>query len=474
MAFPRSLEGKSVNLTSSNNTGFFAPKTVQVSTLKELSSIKLIERVGSDEEIEGILIKIKKLHGYVIKNNLHAVDEFLSAEPRELLPVLLKTKSINQTSAKGLNNHVIVEGTALGMAIGAKAVGRDGCDLCLLSSHFGRENTTLKKLALYSDSNPDSPFRYVVEEKEFNIGCGYGKGLLAPFYFPEIKAMFKNPLLYNTNLNLDHPALNKSQRAAYAALLRITEERGHTSFVKEEGMVELLQRHIRRALPGYEGEHEIARQTLEQFPEGWEEKEDKQFAADYEVLRTIRKALADSTSGEDPKLEAALDAFRNYLEPEAKEILRTGTYGKERMLLAACEIGFDEFFYNERKDEFWCEKIVGWLERLQQDNVKQDMAQGLRLKFYRGMKSNYSLKYTWSDKYFDLSGEPRSGIGYDSWACVVSGITNTESCGGPDPSYISMLSKNQNSCISKMYAAAKHVEDKEESANYRVAKAGVR
>lgn len=424
------LEHKSLNTPLSDNTRLFAPKKVRVPTLKEHASLVLIEQLGSVESVEefikqnsenldkglfdcmtSILAKIKKLHGYVVKNNLEAVDEFLNTTPQYLLPVLLKTKSINQTFAKGRNNHVIVEGSALMMAIGAKAVGRDGCDLCLIPSHSPRENTTLKRLALYSDNNPDSPLRYVVEGKKFTIERGDGEGQLSPAHFTKLKAMFKNPLLYNKNLNLDQPALNEAQRDSYAALLKITEKRNHTLFVNEEGMMELLHRHIRRALPGDEGEHEIARQTLEQLPEGYEEKEDKQFTA----LRTIRKAIADSTSNEDPKLEAAFDAFINHFEPEAKGILRTGTYGKERELLAALEIGDEEYFYDYRKDDLWYNKVVSWLERLQQDNVKHDIAQGLRSKLDLGKKSNCSLKYSYGEGHFDLSGTPRSGIGFDSW-----------------------------------------------------------
>lgn len=431
MAFQRTLEHKTLGSFTSNNSRLFSSKKVQVPTLKEYASLALIEQLGSIESVEefikqnqgqglydcipSILAKIKRLHRYVLENNLEAADELLGATPEHLLPILLKTKSINTTSAKGVNNYVVVEGTALMMAIGAEAVGRDGCDLCLVPSHSQRENTIPKRLALYSDDNPDSPFRYVVEGKEWTIERGNGEEQLSPDHFNKLKAMFKNPFLYNKNLNLDSLALNEAQRDAYAALLKITEKRKQTLFVNEEGMMELLERHIRRALPGDEGEREIVQQRLAQLPDGWEEKEEKEYIVDREVLLTYRQAIKNSVSNEDPALIAALERYRNHFEPEEKGIKRTGRYGKTHLLSEALEIGDKEYFYDWRKDKLYYDTGVGSLQTLAQDNIRQDMAQGLRQTHELGKKSKRSLEYTYGDGHFVPSGTPRSGVGFDSW-----------------------------------------------------------
>lgn len=443
-------------------------------TLKELAAIELISQLGSVEEVEQyiksnpaqglyedaqrILAKIKTLHQYVEENKVEEVDKLLIGTPADLLPVLLKTKSTVVTSAKGLNNHIVVRGTALGMALGAEAVGRDGCDLCLMPPHSHSETTTLKKLALYSDDNPLSPFRYLINDKEWTIERGNNEAQLNSEHFDRLKDMFGKPELYNQNLNLDHPALNEVQRDAYAALLKITEKRAHTLFVNEEGMVEMLDRHIRRAMPNEEGEHEIAKQILEQFPEGWEQEEEKQFEKDQAALTNIRQAISDSKTNDDPKLKAAFEEFRKHLEPESKKIIETGKYGRAILLLTALELGNDKYFYDWRKDDLYYDQVVGWPQRLEPTNCKQDMAQGLHNTRDNGKKSNHSLKYTYGDGHFTLP-DSSTGVGFDSWVDLYYGGARAARIRwvGPPRAGFSKLCANKDRSISALIAAARQL-----------------
>ena len=159
------LETKSSNPSescTSNYVNFFSPS--KVPTLKMLASIELISQLASVNEVEKwltkdpiaglhddiliVLTQIKKLHLYVEENKVEEADKLLQAAPAHLLPILLKTKGTIKTNAKGVNNNVIAEGTALMIALGSEAVGRDGCDLHLMQFNACVENTTQKKINL--------------------------------------------------------------------------------------------------------------------------------------------------------------------------------------------------------------------------------------------------------------------------------------------------------------------------------------
>jgi len=99
-----------------------------------------------------------------------------------------------------------------------------------------------------------------------------------------------------------------------------------------EGMVEMLQRYLRK-LP--DGEAEIARQTLKQFPIGWEEQEEKEHAADLNALRRVRDAIKASSNNEE--FQAAILEFKNHLAPQ--EVITTGKHWNAKLLQAALEMG---------------------------------------------------------------------------------------------------------------------------------------
>jgi hypothetical protein len=463
---------KSSNLHSrvARNGTFFAP--LQIPTLKQMASIELVRQLSSVENVEEfitlstdkaneekfkqfrqkfknindiaeafgispslydevkiILAKIKKLHYEAIEeNNVEEVDAFLNATPTYLLPLLLQTTGRVVTSAKGLEAHVIVEGPVLSMAFGAEAFGRDGSDLCLMPDNSCVEYTNLKKLSLYHDSECTTHFRYMIQGREWTIERGrdgqYGQDdleKLRPVHFDRLKKMFKNPYLHNKNLNLDHFALNEAQRDAYSALLEITWQREHTKKRNEDGMVEILQRHIRRALPNNgEGELEIAKQTCKQLTKEWHIEEEKRHAEDLKALHKVRQAISDSVSSADLELVAALQEYRSYLEP--KGIIKTGNHWNAKLYLAALKMGHDEFFKDYRKDDLFYNQVVGYISRFAPKHVKQGMAQGFIGTILDGKKSNRSLEYNYVGGSFHLAASSNIGIGFDSWVdCCFGG-----------------------------------------------------
>lgn len=277
----------------------------EVPTLQELASIALIMKHGSVEKVEEyirhnpletlydcikrILAKIKKLHRSMLENNVKAIDEFLKATPSYLLPVLLKTKSAVPISAAGIQTSDVIKGDALIMAITAEAVGRYGCEL-YMPSEIHTHSTSLTKLVLFIDSDSDSLLKYYLEDGQVCIiECGHNEGQLNPEHFYRIKNIISsNASAFYPKINIDHFKLSDRERNAFAALIKITQNRGHTLFVNEEDMLEMLHRHIKRACWSDQGDYSrmakqsqrlhpgVSQQTLGQLLRGWEQKEENQ------------------------------------------------------------------------------------------------------------------------------------------------------------------------------------------------------
>ncbi len=462
---------------ASNPSAFFAKG--QIPTLEEIASLAYLEQLispeqlGSIERVEdhltnqvvgpykcalSIISKLKKLHRYVTENNLEKVDQLLNDAPPYLLPFLLKTPCVSQTSAKGMKNYVVVEGSALRKALGAQAFGRNGCDLCLFPSDSKFENTTPKKLVLFCDDEADSPFQYMVDDTVIRIDPA---DFELENYFDELKEMFKN--FSKQILNFDHPALTETQQDAYAALLKITKTRKHTLSVNQEGMVELLKRHIRRAFPT-DGESIIATQTLEQFTEESEQREEKEYISDSKMLQQIKRAIKNASSPQDEKLITAFDEFIKHFEPKAGEILKVGRYGKNWILFDALQIGYNsyrEFSPNNNnnfdKTSLWFINVIGWLQRLVQDHIKQIMAQGFLSISMRNKKAIHSLIFQKGAGSFLLPDMPGTGVGFDSWINLHIGRSDKkiESVSNQEHYYFGSLCKYLNEEVKKSCDEAK-------------------
>ena len=308
-----------------------------------------------------------------------------------------------------------LQGSALEIALGAEDCGREGCDLYLMPpSHFISEETTLKKLALYTDDDPNSPFRYSISGKQFTIKSGGDSNSLALHHFNTLKAMFLSADLGGKRLNLDTEILTRQQREAYSALLKITSNEKHTLFVNEEGMIEMLMRHLGE-MP--DGEEMIAKQIGERFSPEWEEQEEKRHQADLEQLRKVRDALTAVGTNKDRdgmKYSAALLEFKKHLAP--KGVITTEKHWNARLLAAAFEMGEKEWYRDEyRKNDRYYNEVIGFLNLLAPACRAMEQAQGL-LYLSRGEKFNRNLKYRFGHgSYFPISSAAGFQLGSSSW-----------------------------------------------------------
>ncbi|MES2218628.1 MAG: hypothetical protein V4501_09490 [Pseudomonadota bacterium] len=340
---------------------------------------------------------------FVATGRLHQVELMITTHPELLLEKGHVTASSGQK----------MFGTGLGLAIMTEDFGREGCDLCLLPSPAdGRldNNTTLVKLSLYSDDNALSPFTYQVNGRRYTIGQESNEGDLAPEHFQTLKAMYgAELLLQNQPLNLSHAALDEERRQAYSAVLKITSVRKHTLFVKEEGMYGMLERHIRKYLP-IDGEQVIAKEWSERLKHGWEERKAKKLEEELTALRTVREAIANSRT--DADCEEAIQTFIKAIKP--KGIIKEGFQWNKELLDAAFELGYEEYFYDSRKDDLFYNRIIASIQDIAPDNAAMAQAQGVDPQ-YEGDKFKRSLKFRYGDGSYFTRGS-------DSWVDCYYGV----------------------------------------------------
>ena len=272
------------------------------------------------------------------------------------------------------------------LALAAEDVGREGCDLklCLVLG----EATSQETLALYSDGNILTPFRYIARGREWTIERGTNPDQLSPAHFATLKAMYDNHSLLQQNLNLSHGALTPVQQQAYSALLKITSGREHTLFVKEDGMVQEIERSF-RAQPG--GELEITRGTNEQFPEGWEEEERKRAAKELTALEEVAKAINKSRT--NTECIGAFQVFRGLVKPC---VTKTGKHFNGKLLADALELWEREFWnaipYDIRKSNVFLDEVFGYIESIPPANYRHAIAQGVQPFLEHGEKLKRSFK----------------------------------------------------------------------------------
>jgi hypothetical protein len=284
-------------------------------------------------------------------------------------------------------------GAALGLAILTEDFGKKGCDLCLLPADGRLDDTTPAKLSLYSDGDAASPLTYRINGQVYTIAQGNNEDELAPEHFQILKGMYgAKSLLRDQLLNLSHTALNEMQRIAYSAVLKITSQREHTLFVKEEGMSGMLERHIRKTLPK-EGEQVIAKEWSKRLKEGWEERKAKKLEEELTALKTVRKAIANSRTNAD--CENAIQTFINFIAP--KGIIEEGFQWNKELLDAAFELGYKEYFWDNRKDNLFYDRIIGSIQDTAPDNVAMAQAQGLSYLQDTGEKFKRSLRFRHGD-----------------------------------------------------------------------------
>lgn len=262
-------------------------------------------------------------------------------------------------------------------------------------------------------------------------------------------------LLQNQPLNLSYAALDEEQRKAYSAVLKITSKREysdqagthkHTLFVKEEGMREMLERHIRKCLPK-DGEQVIAKEWCKRLKEGWRERKAKKLEEELTVLRTVRKAIANSMMSAD--CEEAIQKFIKFIAP--KGIIEEGFQWNKELLDAAFEIGDKEYFEEGRKDNLFYDRIIGSIQNIATDNAAMAQAQGLSPQQDEGEKLKRSLKFRHGDGSYFLRE-------VDSWVDCYGGMARRGThLGGlaVAASLFQNVCASKNRSIAATYAAAR-------------------
>jgi len=189
-----------------------------------------------------------------------------------------------------------------------------------------------------------------------------------------------------------------------------------------EGMVEMVHRFLRKL---DDGETLIGNQTLKQFPKGWEDQEEKRHQADLIALRTVRDAIKDSSNNEACK--AAILKFKKHLAP--KDVIKTGKHWNAKLLQAAFDMGYNEYFYDYGKDSLFYDEIVGYIQLLAPANYAMVQAQGLKYLLEYGENFERDLKYQHGDgHYYPRVSAPGFRWvdcylgGRDGWWSVLTGV----------------------------------------------------
>jgi hypothetical protein len=269
---------------------------------------------------------------------------------------------------------------------------------------------------------------------------------LTPEYFQTLKAMYgAEPSLQNQPLNLSHAALDEEQRKAYSAVLKITSKREHTLFVKEEGMREMLECHM-KCLP-IDGEQVIATEWCKRLKDGWEERKAEKLQKELTALKTVRKAIANSRTNAD--CEKAIQTFINFIAP--KGIIEEGFQWNKELLDAAFELRYKEYFLDNRKDDLFYDRIIGSIQDTAADNAAMAQAQGLSYQQDTGEKFKRSLKFRHGDgSYFERAS--------DSWVdCYYGARAWSGEDGAAVGVSVSKLCASKNSSIAATYATARQL-----------------
>ncbi|MDR3491351.1 MAG: hypothetical protein P4M12_04810 [Gammaproteobacteria bacterium] len=180
----------------------------------------------------------------------------------------------------------------------------------------------------------------------------------------------------------------------------------------EECMAEMIQRYLRQ-LP--DGELEIQKQIQEQFPEGWEAKENERAKNDLAALNKVVNAI--SVSQPNDNCEAALNEFREYLKPNC--VIKTGKHFNAQLLVEAFKLydkNYDRFGdYNSHKNILCWRKVIGYIQRFLPASYAQAFVQGVYYIVESGEKLNRSLKFRYENdvSFFPLDSDPSSRLGFD-------------------------------------------------------------
>lgn len=193
----------------------------------------------------------------------------------------------------------------------------------------------------------------------------------------------------------------------------------------DEGMVEMILRYLKKRP---DSEAIIAKQIQGQFPPGWEADEEKKHATYLTALHEINYAIKNSS--EDKECEAAILKFKNALAPQ--EEITIGKHWDAKLLLAAFEIGYSEYFYDApRKDDLFYNVVISYIENLAPAHDAMAMAQGLYYILIQGKNFNRDLKINFGTGSYYLSSSTGLRYEFDSWVDCYHGVVRPYAAKSP-------------------------------------------
>jgi hypothetical protein len=325
----------------------------------------------------------------------------LAAQQDEVLLMLERYPELHFATAEFIDEQTgeKFKRTAYQLALAAENVGKKGCDLCLCEDL--RESSSLDNLYLSSDGDNQTPFKYLIQGEVKTIARGdYQAGQLQPKYFDILKNMYKSAaFIFPKVLNLSSEALQENQQHAYSALLKITFDRGHTLFVKENGMAQEIEKSATKcARPKLQ----IAKLTQEQFTPGWERQREERAMLELKALEVVTKAINDSQENID--CAVALREFKNVVKLRISKI---GTQFNGKLLSQALNLWINIFWYaqtvfDSRKNILFIDEVLTYLIQIAPTNYQQDLGQLLRSKIVYGEKSVRTFRFSnisWKGKW---------------------------------------------------------------------------
>lgn len=239
-----------------------------------------------------------------------------------------------------------------------------------------------------------------------------------------------------------------------------------------DGMAEMIMSYLMK-LPN--GLAEIGKQIKEQAPD--EKEEEEHCLRDIEALNKMVKAIEDATDDEceqalshdakeDNPVEAALNEFRNYLEPRKNEVITTGKQFNEKILQHAFKL-YDEKYAtfgdggDSPKNILCWRKIIGYIQRFSPASTAEVFCHGLYSVVEDREELKRSLKFRYDNvSFFPLDLNLLSRLGYDCAARL--GTTAVTSCLAVcSPARLlhlasfSKLMSSKNCSVAKYYAATR-------------------
>jgi hypothetical protein len=181
--------------------------------------------------------------------------------------------------------------------------------------------------------------------------------------FKEAEEMIKKhpELLKEKRTVRDEANPGEIGRSIHGTALQIAWGAKDVSIGEHEEMAEMLKRHLIK----HYGEEEFVKQYTEQFPEGWEEKEEERKKNDSVALKKVFAAIEQSTTDKD--CEGAIEEFKSYLKKQTEGVITTGYHFNDQLFVEALEL-YDSHYnqfggFDSIRNRLAAIKVLGCIER---------------------------------------------------------------------------------------------------------------